>query len=497
MFALAALCVIIGLLYYLLEIKPSRMKRLTSNMPRPKHYPIIGCALEFGTRPDEILQGFHRITSIGPVVAAWIGSELYVILSGNKEIQTILSNNKLLKKANVYDYLYPWLGNGLLNSAGEEWRTQRKLITPAFHFKILDQFVDIFSSNLEILINKLKKEVGKDGFSVTDSLTLNALDIISETSMGTKIHAQMETEEENSFVKAVDDVSGIIIKRFAKPWLHPSFIFDIIPEGRFFYRQIEVIHKFVTEVVETRRKEIAESRIENDINDKEPSDIGEKKKSAFLDLLIDCNLTDQEIKNQVNTFMFAGHDTSTSALSFTIYCLMKHPEVQEKVFKEQQEILGDSNGFATSYDLKNMKYLECVINETLRLYPTVPYIGRTMTEDFQLTPDYILPKGCSVTIFLYRLHRDPEIYPNPEVFNPDRFLPNEVQGRNAFAFCPFSAGPRNCIGQKFAMLELKATLSAIVRRFKILPPINCPDIVVGSELVLKSLTGVYVRLENR
>lgn len=494
MFAIAALCVIIGLLYYWYEIKTARMKRLTANMPRPKHYPIIGCALEFGNASNDILECLLRFASLGPVVTAWLGTEVYVIISGVDEIQKILTNNRLLKKASIYDYLHPWLGPGLLTSDGDEWRRQRKIITPAFHFKILEQFVDMFSLNLSILIDKLKQEAGNNGFDIYNHIVLSTLDIITETSMGTRINAQLK--KENSFVHAIHEVTMIILQRSLKPWLHSDFIFNISPDGKKFNRQVDVIHKFIGEVIDKKRKEKAETNNEN-VKIEESSVLGEKKKSAFLDLLIEYNMSDEEIKNQVNTFMFAGHDTTTSAISFTIYCLMKNPEVQEKVYKEQQEILGDSQNSATFQDLKNMKYLECVINETQRLYPSVPYIGRTMTEDFQLTSEYTIPEGCSINIFLYKLHRDPNLFPNPDVFDPDRFLPENSQTRHPFAFCPFSAGPRNCMGQKFAMLELKAVLSAVIRKFRILPPINCPDIVVGSELVLRSRTGVFVRLENR
>ncbi|XP_075228426.1 cytochrome P450 4C1-like isoform X3 [Lycorma delicatula] len=499
-FTITAVCILLSLLYYYyaFERKLSRIKKLTSNMPHPKHYPIIGCALEFGTRSDEILNNFNRIfNEHGSVVAACVGNEFYVLLCGVNEIQTVLSNNKQLKKAHVYEFLHPWLGNGLLTSDGANWHKQRKIITPAFHFKILELFVDMFSANIDILSNKLKHEVGKPGFNVTDYIVLCTLDIISETSMGIQINAQLE--KENEFARAIHDVTFAVLYRAIKPWLFPRILFDISPTGISFNKKVKLIHNFIQELIDNKRKQRAEGKVvENEKESDETSfAYGQKKKAAFLDLLIDYDLTDEEILNQVNTFMFAGHDTTTSAISFTIYCLMKYPEVQEKVLNEQKEILGDSNRPPGLQDLKSMKYLEHVVEETLRLYPSVPYIGRQMTEDFQLTPEYIIPKGCSVNLFLYKLLRDPELFPDPEVFNPDRFLPEAVVGRNPFAHCPFSAGPRNCIGQKFAMLEIKSVISAIVRKFKILPPIDCPDIVLGSELVLRSLTGVYIRLENR
>ncbi|XP_075228428.1 cytochrome P450 4C1-like isoform X5 [Lycorma delicatula] len=413
-FTITAVCILLSLLYYYyaFERKLSRIKKLTSNMPHPKHYPIIGCALEFGTRSDEILNNFNRIfNEHGSVVAACVGNEFYVLLCGVNEIQTVLSNNKQLKKAHVYEFLHPWLGNGLLTS--------------------------------------------------------------DETSMGIQINAQLE--KENEFARAIHDVTFAVLYRAIKPWLFPRILFDISPTGISFNKKVKLIHNFIQELIDNKRKQRAEGKVvENEKESDETSfAYGQKKKAAFLDLLIDYDLTDEEILNQVNTFMFAGHDTTTSAISFTIYCLMKYPEVQEKVLNEQKEILGDSNRPPGLQDLKSMKYLEHVVEETLRLYPSVPYIGRQMTEDFQLTPEYIIPKGCSVNLFLYKLLRDPELFPDPEVFNPDRFLPEAVVGRNPFAHCPFSAGPRNCIEHTSLTQQISSecgvelcTVNAILKQFK-------------------------------
>ncbi|XP_075227554.1 cytochrome P450 4C1-like [Lycorma delicatula] len=195
--------------------------------------------------------------------------------------------------------------------------------------------------------------------------------------------------------------------------------------------------------------------------------------------------------------MFGGHDTTTSAVGFALHLLMKHPKVQDKVVEELNQIFGDSNRPATFHDLKNMKYLKRVIQETLRMYTSIPIIFRQITEDVQLS-SYILPKGSTVCLFLHKLHYDPKLFPEPDVFNPDRFLPDVVKSRHPYAYCPFSAGSRNCIGQRFGMLEIKVIISGILRKFKILPPLaDCPDIILGLDAVLRSLTGIHVRLENR
>ncbi|XP_075226509.1 cytochrome P450 4C1-like isoform X1 [Lycorma delicatula] len=494
LFTIVMIFISFCLLLYNYLMRSSRMEQLTTNIPSLKRWPIIGSVLEFMAISD-CLQTLCRFTDEhGPIFSFWAGNKLLIVLSGLNEIQTILTNNTLLTKSEFYDFMKPWIGTGLITSSGEEWHRQRKILAPAFQFKILQRFIVNFSSNTNTLVHTLKNEVGKPGFDITEYISCCSLNIIFETAMGVKINVQLEEKKTNEILHAVTNAIEFLFKRVLRPWLHPNLFFKFSSIGKNFYQSIDKIHNFVEEVIHTRRKFKVKNKTEDENNE---SVLGLKKPSPLLDLLIDYNMTDEEIKSQVNTFMAAGYDTVATTINFTIYCLMKYPETQDKVIEELNEIFGDSDRPATNDDLKNMKYLECVIKESMRLYPPVTVIGRKMTDDFQLSSDYVLPKGSTALLFIYKLHRDPKVYPDPEIFNPDRFLPEVAKLRNPYAFCPFSAGPRDCIGQKFAMLEMKAVISAILRNFKILPPDDCPDIVLVMEVMLKSLSGVYVRLENR
>lgn len=194
--------------------------------------------------------------------------------------------------------------------------------------------------------------------------------------------------------------------------------------------------------------------------------------------------------------LLKGHDTTAAGISWALYVLGLYPDVQQQVFEELEVIFNGSDRPATLEDLNEMKYLERVIKETMRLYPPVPMVGRLMSEDVQLD-EYTVPKGTTITIGVYYLHRDPRFYPDPEKFDPDRFLPENTVSRHPYAYLPFSAGPRNCVGQKFAMYEEKSMLSSIVRNYKISSVEQRDEINLIAELILRTQNGINVKLERR
>jgi cytochrome P450 family 4 subfamily V len=212
--------------------------------------------------------------------------------------------------------------------------------------------------------------------------------------------------------------------------------------------------------------------------------------------------------------LFQGHDTTAAAINFTCFMIASHPEVQQKLHEEIDRVFGtDHDRPSTIEDLNELNYLECVIKETLRLYPSVPFIAREVQEDFEYSNIHVnlfsnIPsifclggfkvlRGSSAAIFIYYIHRDPKHFSNPDRFDPDRFLPENSVDRPPYAFIPFSAGSRNCIGQRFAMLEEKVMLSWILRRFRLKTSQTPDELNLSFEVILRSEHGAFVALENR
>lgn len=224
-------------------------------------------------------------------------------------------------------------------------------------------------------------------------------------------------------------------------WQRFNLFFDLSAAGRARNAALRVLHGETDRVIKLRRK-LLEEQQQSEQPQKE-DDAGAKRRLAFLDVLLlsqmegAADLSDVDIREEVDTFMFEGHDTTSSAIAFAISLLSKHADVQQRVFEEAVELEGREK--------EPMPYLEAVIKETLRLYPSVPFFSRKVLEDLSVG-NVTVPKGASVSCLIYMLHRDPDSFPDPERFDPDRFYLNEKQ-LHPFAFAAFSAGPRNCIGK--------------------------------------------------
>ncbi|XP_069699703.1 cytochrome P450 4C1-like [Periplaneta americana] len=498
----AALIVLATWYFFLRDSKRAQFVRTVNLLPGPKSYPIIGTLLPIisAKRSDVFKVADKIINKYKPLFRSWMGGYAEINIIEPEHLEVIMSSSRHLQKSFAYEFMHPWIGTGLLTSTGQKWHTHRKMITPTFHFKILDSFVEVFAEKSEILVDKLQKEVGSQGFDVYPYITRCALDIICETAMGTPVFAQDDVETE--YVKAVYEMSEVLVERMQRPWLHNEFLFKLSARGRRHDRCLRMLHGFTSKVIQERKTQLLGNGDKmQGYSGSEDEVIGKKKRKAFLDLLLEASLggvklTDTELREEVDTFMFEGHDTTSAGMNWALYMLGLHPEVQVKAFEEQERIFQSSTRSATMKDLSEMKYLEQVIKESLRLYPSVPFIGRVLNEDVQIG-GYTLPAGCILTLHIYQVHRNPKQFPNPHKFDPDIFLPERIAKRHPYAYVPFSAGPRNCVGQKFALLEEKTVLSYMLRNFKWSSLDEVEDIKLVAELVLRPENGIRLKITKR
>ncbi|XP_035035250.1 cytochrome P450 4V2 [Hippoglossus stenolepis] len=460
-------------------------------------YPFIGNALEFKTSSGDFFRQIEDLTRDfynAPLFKLWIGPVPFVILFHANTVETLLNNSIHMDKSYAYEFLHPWLGTGLLTSTGKKWRQRRKMLTPTFHFSILTDFLEVMNEQAEVLVEKLEKQAGKGSFNCFSHVTLCALDIICETAMGKKIYAQSNSNSE--YVESVYKMSDIISRRQRKPWFWPDIVYNYFGEGREHDKTLKILHSFTNKVIHERAEKISSTKSDSE------SENGKKKRQAFLDMLLktedeDGNkMSHQDIQEEVDTFMFRGHDTTAASMNWCLHLLGSHPEALSKVQQELQEVFGTSDRAANTEDLKKLKYLECVIKEALRLFPSVPFFARRICEDCHIN-GFKIPQGANAVIVTYALHRDPRYFPEPEEFRPERFLPENSVGRPPYAYIPFSAGLRNCIGQRFALMEEKVVLLSILRRFSVEACQKREDLRPVGELILRPEKGIWIKLEKR
>ncbi|NXF75492.1 CP4V2 protein, partial [Sclerurus mexicanus] len=466
-------------------------------------YPVLGNALlleRHGEAFFKQLQFYAEEFRSWPLFKLWMGPLPVMILYHPDNVEVILNSSKHIEKSYLYNFLHPWLGTGLLTSTGEKWRSRRKMITPTFHFSILNDFLEVMNEQGSILVEKLEKHVDKEPFDVFLDITLCALDIICETAMGRNVGAQKN--KDSDYVSAIYRMSDLIQQRQMSPWLWPDFLYILCKEGREHKRNLKILHNFTDTVIAEKSAELENTKQKKHNSDDNCEESIPQKRKAFLDMLL--NATDDEgkklsyrdIREEVDTFMFEGHDTTAAAMNWVLYLLGHHPEVQKKVHRELDEVFDNTERPVTTDDLKQLRYLECVVKEALRLFPSVPMFARTLREDCCIS-GYQIPKGANVLILTYALHRDPEIFPDPEEFRPERFFPENSKGRHPYAYVPFSAGPRNCIGQRFAQMEEKTLLALILRRFWVESCQKPEELGISGELILRPNNGIWIKLKRR
>ncbi|EFN69303.1 Cytochrome P450 4V3 [Camponotus floridanus] len=319
-----------------------------------------------------------------------------------------------------------------LTDYGKQWFHDRKLIGPTFHFSILEQFAVVMSEKAEILIKCLEKEIAKNpekAINIFPFANNVALDVICETAMGVDVHAQ---EYETKYTATIHRGSKLVLDRLFQPWLWSDWLYGLVPSGKKYKSGLNTIHKFTGD----------------------------------------------------------GHDTTAVAITWTLFLLGNNLEHQEKVHEELNEVFKDSETPASINELSQLKYLDRIIKETLRIFPSVPLVTRKLSEDVKIG-NYTFPKGITVVLAIALVHRNPEVWPDPFKFDPDRFLPENLN-RNPYAYIPFSAGPRNCIGQRFALLEEKMLLTAILRKWRVKSVKNLDTIKYGATLIFRPSEDIFI-----
>ncbi|XP_029805465.1 cytochrome P450 4B1 isoform X2 [Suricata suricatta] len=546
----SGLILVLGFLKLIcLLLRRQRLAKAMDCFPGPPTHWLFGHALEIQKTGslDKVVSWAHQFPYAHPL---WLGQFLGFLNIYEPDYAKAVYSRGDPKAADVYDFFLQWIGKGLLVLQGPKWYEHRKLLTPGFHYDVLKPYVAVFNNSTHAMLDKWEEKARQNkSFDIFCDVGHMALDSLMKCTFG-KGNSGL-SHRDNSYYLAVCDLTLLMQQRIESFQYHNDFIYWLTPHGHRFLRACQEAHDHTDQVIRERKAALQD--------EKEQEKIQNRRHLDFLDILLGARdengikLSDAELRAEVDTFMFEGHDTTTSGISWFLYCMALYPEHQSRCREEVCEILGDRDSFqcneggmersgirrkkkcsqnlgvsgypipvwcgylkhlcrisvgcvmvakeerlgciAGRDDLGKMTYLTMCIKESFRLYPPVPQVYRQLSKPVNFVDGRSLPAGSLISLHIYALHRNSAVWPDPEVFDPLRFTPENVATRHPFAFMPFSAGPRNCIGQQFAMNEMKVVTGLCLLRFEfsvdpLQPPIKMP------QLILRSKNGIHLRLKS-
>lgn len=423
------------------KTKPNTIKKI----PKVSYWYFFLNLRKFVANPIPSLQELHA--KYGDTFRLNMGFYNSIISINPDVNQHILQKNQrnYAKSPLQTDLLAEYLGLGLLTLNGDYWLRQRRLIQPGFHKQKLASLMDIMQDEIEqstLPITK-KIELG-EAIDMREVGLVLAFKLVARSLFSNNMAADQMEYLANSLTAIQAFLIKNIRMQHMKPW------FKLSGQEAKYKKMAKEMADLVMKFVHERRASGAE------IDD-------------LLDMLLKARyedtgegMSDQQLKDECIVLFVAGHETTANAISWIFYLLGQHPEIIEKLRLEYQNVLEDRK--PTIDDLRQLEYTNQVINEGMRMYPPAWITDRVaLEEDF--INGYKIKKGAIVATYIYGAHHDKSLWDDPEVFRPERFEKSKHRARHNFAFFPFGGGPRLCIGNNFALMELQLVLIHFIRQY--------------------------------
>ncbi len=434
-------------------------------------YPLVGNLPAYA---KDRLGLFQRIASAGDVFGLHFGPFPAILFNKPEHVHSILVEHAydFDKGLAIHNTFRPVIGDGIFSSEGDLHRHQRKLIAPPFQPRHIASYADIMGHYCEQI-----QQIWPEGIviDVNQQMTNLTMSIIGKALFDADVFT--ETDELGAAMTvATEYISHSLSTLFPPPYSWP------LPRNRRTHKAVQVLRNRISRFIDERRNNPTE-------------------RNDFLSILLQARdedgnpMSDEQLMAECLTLFGAGHETTATALSWTWYLLCQHPESYQKV---QQEVDSVLQGRTPTYaDLARLPYCLQVFKEAMRLYPPAYAFSRRALRDVEID-GYLVPTGRIVLLAPYTLHRREEYFPEPEKFDPERFTPEREKQLPRYAYVPFGAGPRICIGLYFAMMEGHLLLATIAQRvsFALVPgQIIRPDPV--HHLALRPAGVVNVTVKKR
>jgi cytochrome P450 len=452
----------------------SRGSHDTVPLAGPRGHWLTGCMREFRSDP----LGLYRRTwqNHGDIarIRAFPGIYVYFLVHPDAVEHVLVRNHLNYHKPDFFnDNVGELSGNGLITSEGDTWRTQRKLVQPAFHRERLARLGEVMVEATEGLLRDWERGEPGRRIDILPEMMRLSLRIAGLTLFGADISGEADAIG-MAFRTAFAHISLRMNGPPTPRWLPTA-------ENRRFKAAKGLLDRVVQDMIDNRRKRGVER---NDLL---------ATLLAAQDEETGQGMSDRQVKDEVLTLLTAGHETGGAALSWTWYLLGQHPEIQAAVFDEVRGKLAGRN--PTVADLPDLTLTRAAFEEALRLYPPAPGQPRVAIGDDEIG-GHRIPAKSMVMVCQYVTHRHPAFWDDPERFDPTRFLPGRAAGRPKFAYYPFGGGPRTCVGNHFALMEATLILATIAQRFRV-ELVPGQAIVPDTTFTLRPKPGVEVTLWPR
>ncbi|MBX2999065.1 MAG: cytochrome P450 [Caldilineaceae bacterium] len=416
--------------------------------PGPKGLPILGNVLRFGNEKNILFHFIDLWREYGDVAHVKLGSQhIYVVVEPEHVHHVLVKNPNNYIKGNGYTGFRLLVGQGLVTSDGDLWRNQRRLMQPSFTPKSIVQFFDMMVETTERMLERWNPspDLAMRGGSVLhiDAQMMRlTMSIISKAIFGVDLGVEA-AEVGEAFHDAFAFVTARTMSAVALPLSLP------LPAHRRFQRSLQIIDDFVGRQIASGRGQSGDTLLSILLQARD-EETGER-------------MSERQLRDEVVTLFLAGFETTARSLTWGWYLLSRNPDVQERLIAEVDAVLGGR--LPSVDDLFRLSYTHRVVDETLRLYPPTALLGRQIVADDQIG-DYRVQAGGIVMLVPYLTHRLPSVWPDPERFDPERFRP-EIAARPKSAYIPFISGPRICLGNNFALMEMTLAFALTAQRYRL------------------------------
>lgn len=400
--------------------------------------------------------------------------------------QVLVKNAKQFRKSSAIRRSKPLLGEGLLTSEGDFWLRQRRLAAPAFHRDRIIAYGEAMVHYAAKVSDEWRDGEERDIMIEMSRITMS---IVTRTLFG----QEMESGE----AEISHNVEQVLREWIALTYRMPFTDSWPLPGNLRFWRGIRELDRVIMKLIRQRRE--AEGAGPLHVDATQDGAMQARVRGDLLSMLLQAQdedgsrMTDKQLRDEVMTLFGAGHETTAVALTWSLYLLAQHPEIEERIQAEVDQVLGDRH--PTVDDLPGLRFTEQVVLETMRLYPPAWITGREALTEVEIGGVRI-PQGSTVVMPQWVIHRDPRFFRDPERFDPDRWADGLEKRIPTFAYFPFGGGPRICIGKQFAQMEAVLVLATIARRFR-MRPVQKGAVELEPLITLRPKHGMPMRIERR